>query len=76
MRNDPIPYLWRLRQVQHMMNRERQRGIEALGNVFKLLDNYKMVFAAIQCNTLKVAVPYLWRQRQVHQIEQGTPKGN
>ena len=26
MTNDVIPYLWRLRQVQQMMNRERQRG--------------------------------------------------
>lgn len=76
MTNDVIPYLWRLRQVQQMMNRERQRGIEALENVFTLLDKYKMVFAAIQCNTLNVAVPYLWRQRQVQQTEQGTPKGN
>jgi len=48
---------------------------EILESVFKLLGKYKM-FAAIQCNTLNVAVPYLWRQRQVQQMEQGTPKGN
>ncbi len=51
MTNDVIPYLWRLRQVQQMVNRERQRGIEAFENVSKLLGKYKMVFAAIQCNT-------------------------